>query len=155
MTSRRIESLDEILLPPLVMSVTTRVSSVFATLPEHSDVIVRAPNLGSPPPPPPCSGPPVHPRVFARFTGIVALDTPQWNNPCQVYVGSPPATEMQNKQILHNERKTDNEDSNPRPYSQAALASSHQNRNIPLSLGRVKNVMKGYCPQHRWDYPSH
>ena len=56
-TSRQIESLDEILLPPLVMSVTTRVSSVFATLPERSDVIVRAPNLGSPPP----LGPPIHP----------------------------------------------------------------------------------------------
>ena len=24
--------------------------------------------------------------------------------------------------------------------------SSHHNRNLPLSLGRVKNVMKGYCP---------
>ena len=34
---------------PLVTSVTTHVSSVFATLPEHSDVIVRAPNLGPPP----------------------------------------------------------------------------------------------------------
>ena len=49
-TSRQIESLDEILIPPLVTSVTTRVSSMFATLPELSDVIVRAPNLGSPPP---------------------------------------------------------------------------------------------------------
>ena len=87
------------------------------------------------PPPPP-----------AQFTGIVALDTPQQNNPCQLYIGSPPATEMQNKQILHNERKADNQDSNPRPYSHAVLASSHHNRKLPLNLGRVKNVMKGYCP---------
>ena len=29
------------------------------------------------------------------------------------------------------------------------------NRNLPLSLGGVKNVMKGYSPQHQWDYPSH
>ena len=42
-TSRRIESLHEILLPLLVTSVTTRVSSVLATLPEHSNLIVRAP----------------------------------------------------------------------------------------------------------------
>ena len=96
--------------------------------------------------PPPSLGPLVHPQVFARFMGVVALDTPQWNNPCQFYVGSPPATEMQNEQILHNEWKTDNEDSNPRPYLQAAPASSHHNRNLPLSLGRLKNVMKGYCP---------
>ena len=53
---------------------------------------------------------------------------------------------MWNEQILHNERKTDNQDSNPRPYSQAAPASSHHNRNLPLILGWVKNVMKGYCP---------
>ena len=91
-------------------------------------------------------GPLVRPQVFTRFMGIVALDTPQQNNPCQFYVGSPPATEMRNERILHNEQKTDNEDSNPRPYSQAAPASSHHNRNLPLNLGRVKNVMKGYCP---------
>ena len=78
--------------------------------------------------------------------GIVALDTPQWNNPCQLYVGSPPVTEMCNEQNLHNEQKTDNEDSNPRPYSHAVPASSHHNRNLPLSLGMVKNVMKGYHP---------
>ena len=61
-TSRQIESLDKILLPPaLVMSVMTHVSSMFATLPEHSDVIVRAPNLGSPP----LFGTLVRPQVFA------------------------------------------------------------------------------------------
>ena len=26
------------------------------------------------------------------------------------------------------------------------LHKKHHNRNLPLSLGRVKNVMKGHCP---------
>ena len=66
-TSRKIESWTKSCYPPppLVMSVTTHVSSIFTTLPECSNVIVRAPNLGSPPPPPPSSGPLVHPQVFA------------------------------------------------------------------------------------------
>ena len=142
---------------PLVTSVMTRVSSIFVTLPEHSDVIVRAPNLGSPPPPPP--HPPVfrtlvHPRVFTRFMGIVALDTLQQNNPCQLYVDSPPVTDMWNEQNQHNERKTDNQDLTPRPYSCTVPASSHHNRNLPLILGRVKNVMKGYCPPTSMGLPN-
>ena len=79
----------------------------------------------------------------------MALDTPQRNNPCQLYVGSPPVTEMQNERNLHNEQKTVL-GSNPGCLSFIRCvdlpASSHHNRNLPLILGGVKNVMKGYCP---------
>ena len=129
---------------------TTRVSSIFTTLPECPNVIVGAPNLGStttppPPPHPSLSRPPVCPRVIATFTGILALDTPQQNNPCQSDIGSPSVTEMRNEQILHNERQTTRTQTQG-PTRMQYCASSHHNRNLPLILGRVKNVMKGYRP---------
>ena len=111
-TSRQIESLDEILLPPLVTSVTTRVSSVFTTLPERSNVIVGAPNLGSPPP---FRGP--------QFVLELSQDSQEswpWILPSRTTPASP-TTEMHNERILRNERKGDNQDLNPRPYSHAVL----------------------------------
>ena len=72
------------------------------SLPELFDVIVRAPSLGLPSP------------LFSRDPQFVlelsqdlALATPQGNNPCQLYVGSPPARERWKFEIYTmNERQT-------------------------------------------------
>ena len=136
--------MDEILLLPLVTSVMTRGSSVFATLPDHSSVIVRAPNLGSPSPS--FLGTPSLSSSYHSFSGILALATPQVNNPCQLYVGSPHATERRKYEIYTtNERQTTRTRTQDPTHIQYC-ASSHHNRNLPLSLGGVKIVMKGYCP---------
>ena len=94
-TSRQIESLDEILLPPPPPS--HECDNLCLLRLRDPSRAFQCDCWGSKLRIPPPSGPPVCPRVIARFMGILALDTPQQNNPCQSDVGSPSATEMHNK----------------------------------------------------------
>ena len=98
-TSRLIESLDEILLPPPPPSHECDGPCLLRLRdpPRAFQCDCGGAKLRMAPPPP------RDPQVVLELSRILALDTPQQNNPCQSNIGIPSATEMRNEQILHNE----------------------------------------------------